>query len=130
GRAAANGRDPRDILIFYDLIREQRRVISEVVRVPHGDRLYDGPGGIPPASIASDSRSPLWILRVLARIEVPIWPGMTTEHLMCGALICRSVISASGTWKGVPWKNVLALPGCSTGTKAIVGARSGSRSIP
>jgi hypothetical protein len=33
--------------------------------------------------------------RVLARIEVPIWPGMTTEHLMCGALICRSVISVS-----------------------------------
>src|SRR5215831_13439414 len=29
----------------------------------------------PAASIASDSRSPLWILRVLARIEVPIWPG-------------------------------------------------------
>src|SRR6516162_9278646 len=49
----------------------------------------------PAASIASDSRSPLWILRVLARIEVPIWPGMTTEHLMCGALIRRSVISAS-----------------------------------
>jgi hypothetical protein len=34
-------------------------------------------------------------LRVLARIEVPIWPGITTEHLMCGALIRRSVISAS-----------------------------------
>jgi hypothetical protein len=32
---------------------------------------------------------------VLARIEVPIWPGMTTEHLMCGALIRRSVINAS-----------------------------------
>jgi hypothetical protein len=31
----------------------------------------------------------------LARIEVPIWPGMTTEHLMCSALIRRSVISAS-----------------------------------
>src|SRR5437660_6359365 len=28
-------------------------------------------------------------------MEVPIWPGMTTEHLMCGALIRRSVISAS-----------------------------------
>src|SRR6516162_4322975 len=49
----------------------------------------------PAVSIASDSRSPLWILRVLARIEVPIWPGITTEHLMCGALIRRSVISAS-----------------------------------
>src|SRR5215470_13768228 len=35
----------------------------------------------PAASIASDSRSPPWILRVFARIEVPIWPGMTTEHL-------------------------------------------------
>jgi hypothetical protein len=31
----------------------------------------------------------------LGRIEIPIWPGMTTEHLMCGALIRRSVISAS-----------------------------------
>jgi len=30
--------------VAADLIREQRRVISEVVRVPHGDRLYDGPG--------------------------------------------------------------------------------------
>src|SRR5438874_12824211 len=29
--------------VAADLIREQRRVISEVVRVPHGDRLYDGP---------------------------------------------------------------------------------------
>jgi hypothetical protein len=28
-------------------------------------------------------------------MEVPIWPGMTTEHLICGALICRSAISAS-----------------------------------
>ena len=28
-------------------------------------------------------------------IEVPICPGMTTEHLMCGACTCRSVISAS-----------------------------------
>ena len=30
--------------VAADLIREQRRVISEVVGVPHGDRLYDGPG--------------------------------------------------------------------------------------
>ena len=30
-------------------------------------------------------------LRVLSRIEVPIWPGMTTEHLMCGALIIMSI---------------------------------------
>ena len=28
-------------------------------------------------------------------IEVPIWPGITTEHLMCGALRRRSLISAS-----------------------------------
>jgi len=46
------------------------------------------------ASIASESVPP-WILRELALIEVPIWPGMTTEHLMCGALMRRSVISAS-----------------------------------
>ena len=38
---------------------------------------------------------PLCILRELATIEVPMWPGITTEHLMCGALSRRSVISAS-----------------------------------
>ena len=34
-------------------------------------------------------------LRELATIEVPMWPGMTTEHLMCGAFTRRSVMSAS-----------------------------------
>ena len=38
---------------------------------------------------------PLWTLRELTTIEVPIWPGMTTEHLMCGAFMRRSVCSAS-----------------------------------
>ena len=38
---------------------------------------------------------PFWITRELATIEVPMWPGMTTEHLMCGALRRRSLISAS-----------------------------------
>ena len=38
---------------------------------------------------------PLWILRELETIEVPMWPGITTEHLMCGAFSRRSVISAS-----------------------------------
>src|SRR5438552_3739832 len=33
--------------VAADLIREQRRVISEVVRVPHGDLMARG--GIPPA---------------------------------------------------------------------------------
>ena len=28
-------------------------------------------------------------------IGVPMCPGMTTEHLMCGALTLRSLISAS-----------------------------------
>src|SRR5260370_38059264 len=28
-------------------------------------------------------------------IEVPIWPGITTEHLICGALSRRSLIKAS-----------------------------------
>ena len=43
---------------------------------------------------SSDS-VPLWILRELETIEVPMCPGITTEHLMCGALTARSVISAS-----------------------------------
>ena len=38
---------------------------------------------------------PRWMRRELAAIEVPIWPGITTEHLMCGALTRRSAISAS-----------------------------------
>jgi hypothetical protein len=38
---------------------------------------------------------PLWILPELDTIEVPMWPGITTEHLMWGALSRRSVISAS-----------------------------------
>ena len=38
---------------------------------------------------------PLWIFRELAEIEVPMWPGITTEHLICGACTARSVISAS-----------------------------------
>ncbi len=38
---------------------------------------------------------PLCSLRELATIDVPMWPGITTEHLMCGALMRRSVISAS-----------------------------------
>ena len=46
------------------------------------------------AFIVSESL-PLWTLREFLTIEVPIWPGMTTEHLMCGALIRRSVCSAS-----------------------------------
>ena len=28
-------------------------------------------------------------------MDVPMWPGMTTERLRCGALIRKSVISAS-----------------------------------
>ena len=40
-------------------------------------------------------KTPVRILRELPTIDVPIWPGMTTEHLMCGALILRSLISAS-----------------------------------
>ena len=28
-------------------------------------------------------------------MSVPMWPGITTEHLMCGALSRRSLISAS-----------------------------------
>src|SRR5438445_575007 len=43
------------------------------------------------ASITSDS-VPLWILRELDRIEVPIWPGITTEHLIWGALIRTSAM--------------------------------------
>ncbi|HXC12610.1 MAG TPA: hypothetical protein VNV39_07190 [Stellaceae bacterium] len=43
----------------------------------------------------SSASPPLWILREFAVIEVPIWPGITTEHLTCGALILRSAISAS-----------------------------------
>ena len=39
---------------------------------------------------------PLWTLRELVTIEVPIWPGMTTEHLMCGAFMRQvGLISAS-----------------------------------
>ena len=46
------------------------------------------------AANVSDSL-PLWIFRELAEIEVPMWPGITTEHLICGACTARSVISAS-----------------------------------
>jgi hypothetical protein len=38
---------------------------------------------------------PVWTLSELVRKPVPIWPGMTTETLMCGAFSRRSVISAS-----------------------------------
>src|SRR6202008_2395856 len=38
---------------------------------------------------------PFRIFREFVGMSVPIWPGMTTEHLMCGALMPRSVISAS-----------------------------------
>ena len=41
------------------------------------------------------NRCRLWTLRELVTIEVPMWPGMTTEHLMCGAFMRRSVCSAS-----------------------------------
>ena len=37
----------------------------------------------------------LCTLRELETIEVPIWPGITTEHLMCGAFRRRSLIRAS-----------------------------------
>ena len=33
--------------------------------------------------------------RELVTIDVPIWPGMTTEHFTCGALSFRSFISDS-----------------------------------
>ena len=39
-----------------------------------------------PARSARRQSLPLCTLRELATIEVPMWPGMTTEHLMCGAL--------------------------------------------
>jgi hypothetical protein len=45
--------------------------------------------------VISSESLPLWILREIEAIEVPIWPGITTEHLICGALIRRSAISAS-----------------------------------
>ncbi len=47
------------------------------------------------ASVISSDSLPLWILRELATIDVPMCPGITTEHLMWGALIRRSVIRAS-----------------------------------
>ena len=46
-------------------------------------------------ALRSSESLPLWTLRELVTIEVPMWPGMTTEHLTCGALMRRSVISAS-----------------------------------
>ena len=46
-------------------------------------------------SVRRSDSLPLWIFRELDTIEVPIWPGITTEHLMCGALSRRSVINAS-----------------------------------
>jgi len=33
--------------------------------------------------------------QVLNMIEVPMWPGITTEHPTCGAFSRRSEISAS-----------------------------------
>ena len=36
-----------------------------------------------------------WIFRELETIDVPICPGMTTEHLIWGAFTLRSVMSAS-----------------------------------
>ena len=38
---------------------------------------------------------PLRIFREFIGMSVPMCPGMTTEHLMCGALSERSVIKAS-----------------------------------
>jgi len=45
--------------------------------------------------VKSGESWPAWILRELVTIEVPIWPGITTEHLMCGAFRRRSACSAS-----------------------------------
>jgi len=46
-------------------------------------------------AVISSESLPFCTLRVLAAIEVPIWPGITTEHLTCGALSRRSLIKAS-----------------------------------
>ena len=48
-------------------------------------RLRGAHLGDAPWRVRSSDSLPLWILRELATIEVPMWPGMTTEHLMCGA---------------------------------------------
>ena len=47
-------------------------------------------------AVKSSELLPAWILRELATIEVPMWPGMTTEHLMCGAFSRRSVMQRLG----------------------------------
>ena len=46
-------------------------------------------------ALSSSDSVPLWILREFDTMEVPMCPGITTEHLMCGALSRRSLISAS-----------------------------------
>src|SRR5215218_239295 len=37
-------------------------------------------------SLRRSESVPLCTLREFDMIEVPIWPGITTEHLMCGAV--------------------------------------------
>ena len=92
--------------------RRGRRFLEEAARALGGDRPgYPRPTSAPrrcrmPASRCARLRDlvrrsgasesvPLCTLRELETIEVPIWPGITTEHLMCGALSRRSLISAS-----------------------------------
>ena len=36
-----------------------------------------------------------WYLPELMMIDVPMWPGMTTDARRCGALTAKSVMSAS-----------------------------------
>jgi hypothetical protein len=47
------------------------------------------------SALRSSSSRREMTLRELATMDVPIWPGMTTETLMLGAVSARSVISAS-----------------------------------
>ena len=49
---------------------------------------------LPPGPCASESVAE--DLRVLKAITVPMWPGMTTEHLTCGAFTRRSMMQRLG----------------------------------
>ena len=83
--AEASGAIERDVLNV--LIRHRRGVDAHALQRCRVERTS--------LSLRRSESVPLWILRELETIEVPIWPGITTEHLMCGALSRRSLISAS-----------------------------------
>src|SRR6478736_5270997 len=46
-------------------------------------------------SLMRSESVPKCTFREFEGIEVPMWPGITTEHLICGAFSRRSLISAS-----------------------------------